>query len=79
MPKTKQWIVTTSPDRPIRDVARDLEGAGFSVGNVLDEIQCIIGTAADDAVARVRAVDGVKDVSPDEPVDVGPPDAPEGW
>lgn len=79
MAKNKGWIVTTSGDRPIRDVARDLEDAGFDVGHVLEEVGSITGAANDAALDKVRAVKGVADVSPDVPVDVGLPDSPETW
>ena len=79
MPGEKKWIVTTSADRPIRDVAKDLADAGFSVGQVNDEISSISGAAGDDAVQKVRSIDGVVDVSPDAPIDIGPPDSPETW
>ena len=79
MPKSKGWIVTTSGERPAKDVAKDLKAKGFSVGQVLDEIGAITGEA-DDAVAdKLRAVKGVADVSPDEAIDIGPPDAPTTW
>jgi len=79
MPKSKKWIITTSPDRPISEVSKKLIKAGFSVDQVLDEIGSITGTASDDVVEKVRSVDGVADVSPDHPIDVGPPDAPVTW
>lgn len=77
--RRKQWIVTTSTDRPVRDVAKDLTAAGFAVADVYPEIQSISGTANDEAMARVRKVGGVIDVSPDQPVDIGLPDSPETW
>ena len=75
----RNWVVTTSADRPIRDIARDLEKAGFSVGTVNEEIQSITGAAGGQTVTKARKVAGVVDVSPDAPVDVGPPDSPETW
>jgi hypothetical protein len=79
MPKNKTWIITTSGQRSTKDVAKDLKAKGFTVDQVLDEIGTIIG-AGDDAVAdKVRKIDGVSDVSPDSPVDIGPPDAPTTW
>ena len=78
-PKSKGWIVTTSGERPAKDVAKDLRAKGFAVDQVLDEIGAITG-AADDAVAvKLRAVEGVVDVSPDSAIDIGPPDAPTTW
>ena len=79
MAKNKTWIVTTSGERPARDVAKDLKAKGFTVDQGMDEIGTIIG-AADDAVAsKVRAIEGVSDVSPDSPIDIGPPDSPTTW
>jgi hypothetical protein len=76
MPQNKGWIVTTSTDRPIRDIAKDLEKAGFSVGQVNEEISSISGAAADDTARNVRSISGVVDISEDLPIDIGPPDAP---
>jgi hypothetical protein len=82
MPQTKQtksWIVTTSPDRSIQDIAKDLKDAGFTVDAVNDEIQSITGSAADETAGKARSVKGVVDVSPDEPIDIGPPGSPDSW
>ncbi|MDX6289406.1 MAG: hypothetical protein QOH42_1205 [Blastocatellia bacterium] len=78
MAKNKKWIVTTSPEK-ISDVRKKLTEAGFSVDQVLDEIGSITGTASDDVVEKLRKVEGVADVSPDHPIDIGPPDAPVTW
>jgi hypothetical protein len=79
MRESKKWIVTTSGDRPLSDVMKDLEEIGFASDQVLDEIGCITGTASDDIAKRARAISGVADVSSDEPVDIGPPDTPVTW
>ena len=63
----------------IKDFVKDLEKAGLSVGNVNDQIQSISGAAGDEAVEMLRRVPGVVDVSPDQPIDIGPPDSPETW
>lgn len=75
----KKWIVTTSTDRPISDITNDLRKAGFVVGEVLEEIGSITGAAGDDALTQVRSIPGVVDVSPDTPIDIGPPDSPQTW
>ena len=72
----KKWVVTTSGKKKLSDVKRKLIESGFSVDQVLDEIGVITGTSSDDDVERLRKVDGVADVSPDEQIDIGPPDAP---
>ncbi len=79
MAKTKTWIITTGGDRPMRDIAKDLAVAGLKRGRVLKEVGSITGSAEDKAVAKLRKVRGVIDVSPDAPIDVGPPDSPNTW
>lgn len=72
----KKWIVTTSGKKKLSEVKKKLTESGFSVDQVLDEVGVITGTSSDDDVARLRKIAGVKDISPDEQVDIGPPDAP---
>jgi len=79
MAEKKKWVVATSGDRPLSDVRKELTEAGFAVDQVLDEIGCITGSAGDDVAERLRSVPGVTDVSPDSPIDIGPPDAPVTW
>jgi hypothetical protein len=79
MPDDKSWVVTTSTDRPISEITKDLKEAGFSVGQVLEEINSITGAAAEGAVAKLRSIKGVVDVSPDTPIDIGPPGSPKTW
>ena len=79
MAKDKKWIITAAGDRPLRDVAKDLAGAGLKRSEVFEEIGSITGWAADNAVPKIRKVRGVMDVSSDAPIDVGPPDSPETW
>ena len=79
MSESKGWVVTTSADRPINDIANDLKQAGFTVGSVLEEIGSITGAAAAETVNKLRSIPGVVDVSPDAPIDIGPPDSPVTW
>jgi hypothetical protein len=79
MSQHKTWIVTTSGDRPVKDVAKDLRATGFSVDQVLDEIGAITGAGDDRVAEKARAIKGVADVSPDTPIDIGPPGAPTTW
>jgi hypothetical protein len=79
MAKNKTWIITTSGERSTKDVAKDLKAKGFAVDQVLDEIGAITGEADDALVAKLRGIDGVSDVSPDAPIDIGPPDSPTTW
>jgi len=79
MAKKKRWIVTTSGDRSLSEIKKKVTESGFAVEDVLDEIGCIIGSASDDVAERLRSIPGVADVSPETPVDIGPPDAPVTW
>ena len=79
MAETKRWTITVSTDRPIRDIAKDLANAGLIGGKILKEIGSITGSAKEESAAKLRKVRGVVDVSPDIPVDVGPPDSPITW
>lgn len=71
--KKESLVITTSGKRSIHDVARDLKDAGFEVDQVLDSINVVTGKG--DA-GKLRSVPDVVDVSGDNPVDIGPPDAP---
>lgn len=79
MPQSKRWIVTTGGGRSTKEVAKDLKEKGFSVDQVLDEIGAITGAADESVVSKLRAIKGVTDVSPDAPIDIGPPDSPTTW
>jgi hypothetical protein len=75
----KTWVVTTSADRPITEVAKDLSAAGFKIDQTLDAIGVITGKSDDKAAKKARGVRGVTDISPDNPVDIGPPNSRETW
>jgi hypothetical protein len=74
MAKGKKWIVTTSGNRSLSEIKKELTKAGFGVESVLEDIGVITGTTND--AERLRSISGVSDVSPDQEVDIGPPDAP---
>lgn len=75
MAEKKKLIITTSGDRPLSAIRKDLTEKGFTVDHVLKEIGVITGTSSS-TVEKLLAIPGIADVSPDEPVDIGPPDAP---
>ena len=75
----KVWIITTSDERPIREIAQELAEAGLQDGQVLEAVGCITGAASDQVAAKLRQVRGVLDVSVDTSIDVGPPDAKLTW
>jgi len=79
MTGTRQWVVTLAPDRRAGDVATELAALGFTIGEILEEIGCITGTAPEDVVVRVRRIAGVADVAPDLQVNLGPPDGGQTW
>jgi hypothetical protein len=75
----KHWVVTTSGNRSLEDVAKDLRKSGLKVEEVLSEIGCITGVGGEGAAKKARKIDGVSDVSADAAVSVGPPDSSETW
>ena len=76
MSKSTKWNITTSGDRPLRDVQMDVKGAGFSIEHSLKEIGVITGTASEAIAKKLRAIPGIADVSPAQDIDIGPPDSP---
>jgi hypothetical protein len=79
MAKGKTWVITTSGNRSIHEIAKDLAKAGLTSGQVLEEIGSITGSAGDKTVAKLRKVRGVVDVSPVPRAGVGPPDSSDTW
>ena len=79
MPKGKGWIVTLSGNRPIGDVARDLARAGFKVDRVNEQISSISGTGDSRLKSKLKGIKGVVDVTPDTPIDIGPPRSSKTW
>jgi hypothetical protein len=74
--QNQAFVVTLSGDRHIGEVAHDLKASGFEVDQVLDAIGVVTGSAPATTLAKLRKVRGVKDVSSDHPVDIGPPGTP---
>ena len=79
MSKSKRWNITTSGNRSLRDIQKDAKEEGFSVDQVHEEIGIITGTASDAVAKKLRAIPGIADVSPEEDIDIGPPDSPDTW
>src|SRR3954447_15675311 len=75
----KDWVVTTSGDRPLAEVAKDLKKSGFQVGQVLHEMNVINGEGGHHAAGKARQVKSVTDVSASVGVDIGPPGSHETW
>lgn len=71
--KKESLVITTSGNRSVHEVARDLKDAGFEVEQVLDSINVVTGKGDPD---KLRSVQDVVDVSGDNPIDIGPPGAP---
>jgi hypothetical protein len=79
MAKGKRWNITTSGDRSLKDVKKEVKEAGFTVDEVHEEIGIITGAASDAVAKKLKAIPGVSDVSPEESVDIGPPDSTVTW
>lgn len=79
MASTKRLIVTTTGKDSIKAVRKRLAESGFKIDEVYDEIGSIIGSTDDDDTDKLRSIPGVTDVSPEEEIDIGPPNSPETW
>jgi len=79
MANEKRWVVTTSGNQSLSDIHKTLVDSGFKVDQVLTEIGLITGVAEDEVVNKVRQVAGVVDVSPEQSVNLDPPDSPTTW
>lgn len=80
MATKKKWLITLSGERSITAVKKDIAALGFEVGQVLSEINCITGAAADSIAKKVRGIAGVNDVSEDPgEFSIGPPGSPVTW
>ena len=75
----KTWVITTSSDRPMADIAKDLSDAGFAIDQTLEQIGVFTGKSDDSVVGKARAVRGVTDVSPETKIDIGPPNSRDTW
>ena len=71
----KTYIVTLTPGSNTESAASGLRAKGFAVSNVMKEIGVIAGDADDAAIASLREVPGVADVSESGGVNIPPPDS----
>ncbi len=79
MSERQRWVVTTSPERPIEEVARELADHGFMVGDILDAIGCITGAAERGTIDALLAIEGVDAIEPDVDVDLPPGEEGPTW
>ncbi|WFE72122.1 hypothetical protein P8S55_03300 [Halomonas sp. M1] len=73
------WIITISSDQSIREIATRLSAEGLTIRDVLEDIGCITGSADTATADRLKKIEGVVDIAPDMPIEIGPPDAGETW
>ncbi|PRY65822.1 hypothetical protein B0H98_102354 [Vreelandella songnenensis] len=79
MQKIELWIITISSDRSITDIAARLKAEGLTICDLLEDIGCITGEADNATAERLKHIDGVVDIAPDMPIDLGPPDSNQAW
>ncbi|WP_447528693.1 hypothetical protein [Vreelandella sp. TE19] len=79
MQKVEFWIVTLSSEYSMSDMATHLQEQGLQIKEQLDAIGCITGEADSAAAERIRCLEGVIDIAPDTPLNIGPPDADQTW
>ncbi len=69
-----ELVVTLRGDAPFDTIGR-LERAGLKVGQHLRELNMVTGTSDPDAIARLRALDEVADVSEAQTIQLPPGDS----
>jgi len=76
----KKWVITLSGERSVNDVKKDIVALGFDVGEVLEEIGCISGSATESVAKKINDISGINDLS-EEPGEfsIGHPDSPLTW
>lgn len=79
MTKSARWVITSSGKRPFADLRKDLQKAGFSIDQALEEIGVITGNSDEGVARKLKDVPGVSDVSPEDAIDIGPPGSPKTW
>lgn len=79
MPDRRKWIVTLSGERPLADLKPELTAAGVKIGEVMDEIGVVNVEGAEGAAKKLRGIKGVRDVSPDHEIDIGPRGSADTW
>ena len=66
MPKGKRWNITTSGDRSIKEIQKELKGEGFSVDQVHEEVGGHNRRPRDAVAKKLKGIKGVSDVSPEK-------------
>ncbi|MBZ5486792.1 hypothetical protein HW452_04545 [Halomonas aquamarina] len=79
MQKIELWVITVSSDRSITETAARLKAEGLTICDLLEDIGCITGEADNATAQRLKHIDGVVDIAPDMPIDLGPPGSGQTW
>lgn len=66
------WTITLAPEADFARAASALQEAGLQPTEVLEDIHVISGSAPAKALAKLRGVAGVTDVSPTLGFELGP-------
>lgn len=74
-----RWVVTTSADSTFAEVVSVLSDGGLQVDQRLDDIGVVLGRCDAATAERLRGLSCVADVSPETPVDIGPPGGGDTW
>ena len=79
MQKIELWIITISSDRSITDIAARLKAEGLTIRDLLEDIGCITGAADNATAERLKHIEGVVDIAPDMPIELGPSEGNQTW
>jgi hypothetical protein len=69
------WIVTVDAQRSLDTLVSELGQLGLLVSQILADAGVIVVHGTSQQANLAKRVTGVTDVSKDEPIDIGPPDA----
>ena len=67
--------VSVGDDHSLAEVAGRLRRAGLDVTETLEPLHLLVGTAAPDRIAALRAVEGVEAVELEQGYQLAPPDS----
>ena len=69
MAEKKEWVVSTSENRPFTEIEKDLAEAGASIveGKRFEEIGVLYVNCDESSLGKLRQIPGVIDVSPEGP------------
>lgn len=79
MPDKKQWIVVTTGEHSLEEVAKELKKKGFTVDSTLEAIGQIVGSGTEEMKNEALKLKGVSSIEPSQEFNIGPPGSSLTW